>query len=114
MDTLERDIVDRSRGGVCGLDSIPLCDKAANEIERFRREVEPIFVYCIDIEVLIPSPGWQPDRTEPEAPTEPVVETYVVRTWRMYDTKPFKFLAIAGRDRAYIESLAWPLFEPRR
>jgi hypothetical protein len=69
-------------------------------------------VKTIDIEAVRPSPGWQPAWAEPQTPTEPVIETYVVRTWRMYGVAPFKFLAIAGKDRAYIESLAWPLFEP--
>jgi len=64
----------------------------------------------IDIEEHDAGGGWQPGGAPVKAP---VVETYVVRTWRMYGEVPFKFLAIAGRDRTYVESLAWPLFEPR-
>jgi len=33
------DIVERLRGGVYGIDRIPLCAEAANEIERLRAEV---------------------------------------------------------------------------
>lgn len=33
------DIVERLRGGVYGIDRIPLCKEAADEIERLRREL---------------------------------------------------------------------------
>lgn len=61
----------------------------------------------VDVEELDLNPGFG------AAPRRDLrVETYVVRTWRTYGCEPFKFLAIADRadDRAYIESLAWPLF----
>lgn len=39
------------------------------------------------------------------------VETYHVRSWHFSDGRaPVKFLAIAGKDRDYIESLAAPMF----
>ena len=44
---------------------------------------------------------------------EPRLETYVVRTWNTADGRRFKFLAIAGKDRNYIESMAAPLFKTR-
>ena len=37
-------------------------------------------------------------------------ERYVVRTWNTADGRRFRFLAIAGKDRKYIKSMAAPLF----
>ncbi|MFL6664772.1 MAG: hypothetical protein ACJ8G7_21560 [Rhizobacter sp.] len=52
--------------------------------------------------------GWGP------APqTKPELERYVVRTWTTMDGQRFKFLAEAERDRAYLESIALPLFKAK-
>lgn len=59
-----------------------------------------------------PETPYRPAWAEPEQPKQDShVETYVVRTWNTNDQAPFKFLAIAGRDRNYIESLAWKVFK---
>lgn len=59
----------------------------------------------------VPPEAYQPAWSEPEPPKGPGrIETYVVRTWRMNDREPFKFLAIKGKDRDWIESMAWPIF----
>jgi hypothetical protein len=40
----------------------------------------------------------------------PSLETYVVRTWTTADGRRFRFLAITGKDRNHIESMAAPMF----
>jgi hypothetical protein len=49
--------------------------------------------------------GWSP-----EGRAKPPTERYLVRTWTTADQQRFKFLAIAGKDRDYIESVAAPMF----
>jgi len=44
-----------------------------------------------------------------EPPTPQRIERYVVRTWTAVDGRRFKFLAIAGKGRHYIELMAAPL-----
>jgi hypothetical protein len=61
----------------------------------------------IEIEEIDNS-GWSPG----ERP-RPTIERYEVRTWTTADQRRFKFLAIAGKDRDYIESLASPMFSGR-
>ena len=67
----------------------------------------------IDIEEFHEASSWVPNASAPNGKTYRV-ETYRVERWHSPGHDDITFLAIAGKDRDYIESLARPVLTGRR